>query len=224
MSAVLDNPKTGSPGPIQRSEGVWHAAWRRLRSDRVGMVSLAIVLLFVVLIVLSSAGLIARQWQKEVGVPSAPPSFVGPAPKSETAAIEGPKGPNVDISDVDPLAPRYKEWEERAAKYKTTETVKADTLPFGGDRLGRDVLAKTLKGTQTSVFVGLIAAIVATLIGTVLGALAGFFGGRTGDFLEWLYSVFTSIPDILLILSFAVIFGRGIGSVAMILALVGWTG
>ena len=45
-----------------------------------------------------------------------------------------------------------------------------------------------------------------------------------GDFLEWVYTVFTAIPDILLILSFAVIFGRGIGSVALILAFVGWTG
>ncbi len=58
----------------------------------------------------------------------------------------------------------------------------------------------------------------------MLGALGGFFGAKVGDFLEWLYNVFTSIPDILLILSFAVIFGRGIASVAMILALVGWTG
>jgi len=81
-----------------------------------------------------------------------------------------------------------------------------------------------MKGTQTSVFVGLLAAIVATIIGTVLGALAGFFGGKVGDFLEWVYNVFTSIPDILLLLSFAVIFGRGITSVAIILALVGWTG
>jgi oligopeptide transport system permease protein len=32
------------------------------------------------------------------------------------------------------------------------------------------------------------------------------------------------MPDILLLLVFAVIFGRGIGSVAIILALVGWTG
>ena len=101
---------------------------------------------------------------------------------------------------------------------------RASTLPFGADRVGRDVLAKAMKGTQTSVFVGLSAAIVATLIGTVLGALGGFFGGKVGDLLEWVYSVFTAIPDILLILSFAVIFGRGIGSVAIILALVGWTG
>src|SRR5204862_7042229 len=133
--------------------------------------------LFVVLILASASGLVARDWQKEVGVPSAPPTFVGPASKTETSAIEGPKGPNVDISDVDPLAPRYKEWAERAAKYKTTEAPKADTLPFGGDRLGRDVLAKTLRGTQTSVFVGLLGAVIATVIGTLLGALAGFFGG-----------------------------------------------
>ena len=89
-----------------------------------------------------------------------------------------PSGPNVDISAVDPLAPRYEEWAERAKKFQTTEAARAETLPFGGDRLGRDVLAKAIKGAQISVFVGVLAALVATLIGTVLGALAGFFGGR----------------------------------------------
>src|SRR5262245_48747024 len=173
MSAVLQSPSAAKA--VQRSEGVWHAAWRRLRSDRVGMVSMGVVLLFVVLIVLTATGLAARDWQREVGVPSAPPTFMGPAPKTEATAIEGPKGPNVDISDVDPLAPRYKEWAERAAKYKTTEVPKAETLPFGGDRLGRDVLTKAIKGTQTSVFVGLLGAVMATVIGTLLGALAGFF-------------------------------------------------
>ncbi|HEV7915214.1 MAG TPA: ABC transporter permease, partial [Albitalea sp.] len=102
--------------------------------------------------------------------------------------------------------------------------VKSDTLPFGGDRLGRDVIAKAMKGTQTSVFVGLLGALVATLIGTLLGALGGFFGGKVGDALEWVYNVFTAVPDILLLLCFAAVFGRGIGSVAIILALVGWTG
>ena len=224
MSAVLPPLASPASGPTTRSEGVWRAAWRRLRQDKVGVVSLGVVLLFVLMIVLTATGLVAGGWQKEVGVPSAPPSFMGPAKAVESEAIAGPTGPPVDISAVDPLAPRYKEWAERAAKYKTVEAPKAQTLAFGGDRLGRDVLAKAMKGTQTSVFVGLLAAIVATIIGTVLGALAGFFGGKVGDFLEWVYNVFTSIPDILLLLSFAVIFGRGITSVAIILALVGWTG
>ena len=220
MSAVLTPPVLGP----RQSEGVWRAAWKRLRSDRVGMVAMVVVLAFAALVLLGTVGLLARDWQKEVGVPNAPPTFMGPAPAVEQSAIPVPKGPNVDLSAVDPLAPRYKEWDERAARFKAEDTVKRETLPFGGDRLGRDVLAKAMKGTQTSVFVGLLGAVVATLIGTLLGALAGFFGGKVGDFLEWLYSVFTAIPDILLILSFAVIFGRGISSVAIILALVGWTG
>ena len=224
MSAVLPGALPSPDAAAPRSEGVWHAAWRRLRQDRLGVASMAVVLLFIVMIVLTASHLVASGWQREVGVPSAPPTFLGPATAVEANTIATPSGPPVDISAVDPLAPRYQEWAERAAKYKTIEQPKAETLPFGGDRVGRDVLAKAMKGTQTSVFVGLLGALVATIIGTVLGALGGFFGGKVGDFLEWLYSVFTSIPDILLILSFAVIFGRGIGSVAMILALVGWTG
>ena len=212
--------------PRRRSEGVWRAAWRRLRADRVGIFAMAVVAVFLLMIVLTASGLVARGWQKEVALPSAPPTFVGRRARRWRAEADRRARPGRSPTSrrVDPLAPRYKEWAERAAQYKTVETPRAETLPFGADRLGRDVLAKAMKGTQTSVFVGLLGALVATLIGTVLGALGGFFGGKVGDFLEWLYNVFTSIPDILLILSFAVIFGRGIVSVAIILALVGWTG
>ena len=222
MSAVLKPPAVALP--VEHSEGVWHAAWRRFRTDRVGMVSALIVVAFLLLIVLASLGLVAGGWQKEVGVANAPPTFLGPRPPEATGVIEVPKGPNVDLSAVDPLAPRYKEWDERAAQFKTAEVVKAETLPLGADRLGRDVLSKAVKGTQISVFVGVMAALVATAIGTLLGAFAGFFGGKIGDFLEWLYNVFESIPGILLIFAFAAVFGRGISTVVLILGLTGWTG
>ena len=42
------------------------------------MVSLAVVAVFVLMIVLSSVGLVARDWQREVAVPDAPPTFLGP--------------------------------------------------------------------------------------------------------------------------------------------------
>ena len=222
MSAVMSAP--AGAAPVERSEGVWHAAWRRFKTDRVGLASAVIVIAFLLLIALAALGLVAKQWQKEVGVPNAPPHFVGPKPPEAIGAIEVPKGPNVDLSAVDPLAPRYKEWEERAAKFKTEEVVKAPTLPLGGDSFGRDVLAKAIKGTQISVFVGVMAALVATAIGTLLGALSGFFGGRVGDFLEWLYNVFEAIPGILLIFAFAAVFGRGITTVVLILGLTGWSG
>lgn len=220
MSAVLTTPLAAAP----RSEGVWRTAWRRFRGDRVGMVSLAIVAAFLVLILLSATRLVASSWQREVGVPNAPPTLLGPRPPEDLGTIEVPKGPNVDLSDVDPLAPKYKEWAERAAKMKTEEIPRAQTLPLGGDRLGRDVLAKTIKGTEISVFVGVLASLLATGIGTLLGAFAGFFGRKADDFLEWLYNVFTAVPDILLIFAFAAVFGRGIGTVVLILGLTGWAG
>jgi peptide/nickel transport system permease protein len=211
----------------EHSEGVWVAAWRRLRSDRVGMVSLAIVIAFLLLILGSALGLVAKDWQNEVGVPNAPPTFMGPALKqagTDPLAVVAKDAKPVDLSDIDPLAPKYKEWAERAAKIQITETPKAETLPFGADRLGRDVLSKAVKGAEISIFVGVFAAVLATLIGTMLGALAGYAGGRIGDFLEWVYNVFTSVPDILLIFAFAAVFGRGIGTVVLILGLAGWTG
>ncbi len=85
-------------------------------------------------------------------------------------------------------------------------------------------MSKAIKGAEVSIFVGVFAAVLATLIGTLLGAVAGFFGGRVGDFLEWVYNVFTSIPGILLIFAFAAVLGRGIGTVVLILGLTGWTG
>jgi oligopeptide transport system permease protein len=209
---------------IERSEGVWHAAWRRFKTDRVGMIAGIVVISFLLLILFSFMGLIAKKWQNEVGVANAPPTFLGPRPPEAIGAIEVPKGPNVDLSAIDPLAPKYKEWDERAAQFKTTETIKAETLPLGADRLGRDVLSKAIKGTEISVFVGIFAAVFATLIGTILGAFAGFFGGKVGDFLEWLYNVFEAIPGILLIFAFAAVFGRGIFTVVLILGLTGWTG
>jgi oligopeptide transport system permease protein len=223
MSAVL--PGAAALDDAQQvSEGVWHAAWRRYKADRVGLVSLWVVAAFLLLIVAAWLGLVAQHWQDEVGVPNAPPTLMGKRTTQAVSVVQSPSGPNVDLSDIDPLAPRYKEWDERAKQFQTTDTVKADTLPFGGDRLGRDVLSKAVKGTQISVFVGVAAALFATVIGTVLGAFGGFFGGKIGDLLEWIYNVFESIPNILLIFAFAAVVGRGVESVVIILSLTGWTG
>ncbi len=208
---------------VDGSIGVWQQVWRRVKHDRVGMVALAIVSAFLLLIVLVATHLVAANWSVERGVHYANPDFLGPGP-DESAQIEQPKGQMLDISAVDPLAPHYAAIEKRAAELKTVEPVRLPTLIFGGDRYGRDVLQKALKGAQVSIFVGLAAALLATFIGTLLGALAGFFGGLIGDILEWVYNVFTAVPSILLIFSFAAIFPRGIGSVVAILGLTGWTG
>src|SRR6185436_20983824 len=77
---------------------------------------------------------------------------------------------------VDPLADVMADIRKdaKAAKADVAET-RSSTLPFGGDKWGRDVLKKTIKGSETSIFVGLAAAAVATLLGTLFGAIAGYY-------------------------------------------------
>jgi peptide/nickel transport system permease protein len=225
MTTVVEAYQAASS---ERSAGVWVTAWRRLTNDKVGMASLAVVAGFLVMILAAAVGLLAGDWQKEVGVPDAPPTFVGPRAQATgtdpIASVIAKDAKPVDLSDIDPLAPKYKEWAERAAKIQITDPPRAETLPFGADRLGRDIVAKVIKGAEISIFVGVFAAVLATLIGTMLGALSGYAGGRIGDFLEWVYNVFTSIPGILLIFAFAAVLGRGISTVILILGLAGWTG
>jgi oligopeptide transport system permease protein len=203
--------------------GVWRQAMRRLWQDRIGVAALAVVGLFAVMIILVSLHLLASDWAEERGVHYANPTFLGPGP-DELAMIEPPPGKMLDLTAVDPLAPHYANIERRTRQLETTLRPRVRTLPFGGDRYGRDVLKKAIKGAQVSIIVGLASALVATFIGSVLGAFSGFFGGRVGDVLEWLYNVFTSVPYILLIFAFAAVSGRGIASVIVILGLTGWTG
>ena len=216
-----------------RSPGLWTMAWLKLRDDRVGMSSLAVVFGFGVLVMLAQLGLVASDWQREVATPFAPPHWVGPSSDSEEIQTQAEGSPVLDISAVDPLAPQYEAWARQAAQVTEVVTQKSITRALGADRIGRDVLAKAIKGAQVSITVGVAAALMATLIGTFLGALAGYFGGVIDDLLEWLYNVFNSVPYVLLIFALAAVFksgpmarvfSNGIAPVVIILSVVGWTG
>jgi len=251
--------------PHTVSPGLWTLAWRRLNSDYVGMASLAIVGVFLVMMLLSAMGLIAKDWSREVGTNYAPPTFIGadveggaPAapgappvaepPASEykssivdpigdvIAELKGGKpaapavpggAPAADEKSVDPLADVMADI--KAGKGAKGEAVPAEvrsaTLPFGADKWGRDVLKKTIKGSETSIFVGIMSAIVATFLGTVFGALAGYYGKWVDDFFNWFYSVFSSIPYLLLVLAVAAVLQqKGMLTIILILGLTGWTG
>ena len=266
----------GAPGrrkheiPHTVSPGLWALGWKRLKSDHVGMVSLAIVVAFLVMMVLSGLGLIAGDWSKEAGVNYAPPTFIGadveggtpaagapaepaggvPASTYQSSVVDpladvlaelrgekkaaetpGEAGPADGGKSVDPLADVMADIKADAAKSAAgagapaAAEARAATLPFGADKWGRDVLKKTIKGSQTSIFVGLAAAAVAVFLGTLFGAVAGYYGAWVDDLFNWFYSVFSSIPYLLLILAVAAVLQqKGILTIVLILGLTGWTG
>jgi ABC-type dipeptide/oligopeptide/nickel transport system permease subunit len=203
------------------SPGVWTLAWRRLRADRVAMAALAVVLAFLLLLALSATGLVAADWEREVGVNYAPPAFVG-VDAASAAAVQATLAP-LTPNAFDPLAADIAALSKMGVA--AAPAPKQPTLPFGADKWGHDIIKKTIKGGQTSIVVGLGAALLAVALGTLFGAFAGFYGGVVDDLFNWFYSVFTSIPSILMILTVAAVLQqKGVTTIVLILGLTGWTG
>jgi peptide/nickel transport system permease protein len=205
------------------SPGLWQLAWKRLRADRLAMAALALVGAFLLTVGLSAAGLVAADWEEEVAVNYAPPTFAGDGGQAE--AVAAWIDPALENRE-DPLAGEIAILRRELARQGAAgPVVKRATLPLGADKWGHDIIRKTIKGAETSIVVGLVAAVVAVFLGTLFGALAGFHGGMVDDLFTWFYSVFTSIPSILMILTVAAVLQqKGVLTIVLILGLTGWTG
>ncbi|HEY1148124.1 MAG TPA: ABC transporter permease, partial [Pseudoduganella sp.] len=92
------------------SPGLWALAWRRLRADRVAMAAMAIVGAFLLMLVLSASGLIVADWEDEVAVNYAPPTFLGIAAEPLAGAAPAATQPAaVPDNEFDPLAADIRE-------------------------------------------------------------------------------------------------------------------
>jgi peptide/nickel transport system permease protein len=85
----------------QTSPGLWTLAWRRLRADKIAMVSLAIVTAFLLMLILSASGMIAADWEQETGVSYAPPHFIGAdAPPEKMDAAQSAQASQQKIRSI----------------------------------------------------------------------------------------------------------------------------
>jgi len=70
--------------------------------------------------------------------------------------------------------------------------------PFGQDEIGRDVFARVMQGTQTSLIITATVGVVATVAGILVGALAGFNRGRTDNLLMRFTDLIITMPVIVI--------------------------
>ena len=71
---------------------------------------------------------------------------------------------------------------------------------LGTDDGGRDVLARLIYGFRISVLFGLALTIVSSVIGVAAGAVQGYFGGWIDLLFQRLIEIWTSIPELYLLL------------------------
>lgn len=72
--------------------------------------------------------------------------------------------------------------------------------PFGTDKLGRDLMVRTMYGTRVSLIVGIFASFIVLIIGTIYGAISGYFGGKVDAIMMRILDLIYSIPDVLVVI------------------------
>jgi len=70
---------------------------------------------------------------------------------------------------------------------------------FGTDKVGQDVLYQVLKSVRTGLIIGLVTTLVMLPVAVLLGIVAGYFRGWIDDVIQYVYTVLSSIPGVLLI-------------------------
>ncbi|MHB1490430.1 MAG: ABC transporter permease [Cellulomonas sp.] len=96
--------------------------------------------------------------------------------------------------------------------------------PFGFDRQGCDIYARTIYGARASVTVGILTTIVVVVLGAVVGALAGFYGKWFDSLLSRITDIFFAIPLVLAAIVVMQVFAthRNVLTVVVVLGVFGW--
>ncbi|MBU0714759.1 MAG: ABC transporter permease [Verrucomicrobia bacterium] len=208
---------------INKSSSLWGDAWRQLRRDRIAVASFWIIVVYLAMALYGEGVFWYFHW-KDMAPPYqqtnlreeylAPSVFRHPfamIPRADPGVVGSPAVEQRDQPAAKSVATRFRAGLRALAHH-----------PLGTDNLGRDVFQRTVQGARIAFQVGIITACIAIPIGVILGCLAGYFGGKTDDFIVWLYSTFSSIPGLLFILAIAMVVGKGLLGVYLGIGLTTW--
>ncbi|MDR3454616.1 MAG: ABC transporter permease [Rhodoferax sp.] len=95
---------------------------------------------------------------------------------------------------------------------------------LGTDERGRDLLAQLIYGFRVSALFGLALMFTGTALGVITGAIQGFFAGKTDLTLQRLIEIWSSMPDLYLLIIFSSIFQPSLALLLILLSAFGWMG
>ncbi|MDW3950263.1 ABC transporter permease [Staphylococcus saprophyticus] len=190
------------PEMQRESKNFWQDAWAQLKINKlavVGMIGLIIIILLALIGPLLSSHDYAEQDVERRNLPA-----------------------KIPVLDQIPFLPFDGEGAQGVDAYK--EAGVKENFWFGTDQLGRDLWSRTWQGAQVSLFIGVVAALLDIFIGVVYGAISGFFGGRIDNVMQRIIEVVASIPTLIVVILFVLIFEPSIWTIILAMAITGWIG
>ncbi|MBX8993557.1 ABC transporter permease [Staphylococcus pettenkoferi] len=188
---------------LQReSKSFWQDAWDQLRRNKlavIGMIGLLLIIIFAFVSPLLSDHDYAEQDVQRRNLPA--------------------KIPVLDHIHFLPFDGQGADGHDAYKKAGVKEN-----FWFGTDQLGRDMWTRTWQGTQVSLFIGVAAALLDIFVGVVYGAISGFFGGRIDNFMQRLIEIIASIPNLIVVILFVLIFEPSLWTIILAMTVTGWIG
>ncbi len=93
---------------------------------------------------------------------------------------------------------------------------------FGTDQLGRDMLARVVKGLSTSILIGLGAASCSAVLALILGSAAALLGKKVDTAITWLVDLMLGVPHIVLLILISYALGKGFWGITIGVAVTHW--
>jgi len=93
---------------------------------------------------------------------------------------------------------------------------------LGTDRLGRDILSRTIHAARISVFVGLASVFIGGTVGVSLGVIGGYYRGPLDVIIMRLADIQLAVPPLLLVVALVGVLGASLTNVIMVLAISSW--
>ena len=127
------------------------------------------------------------------------------------------------------IGPLFAQWSNEEIDWALMGDVAGEGGPrlanghyFGLDQLGRDLFARTIQATQTSLIVGVIGAMMAVIIGTLYGAVSGFVGGWVDNLMMRTVDILIAVPYMFIIILLMVMFERSFFMLFVGIGIVSW--
>ena len=231
MDETTTKEKVDDPSQPIKGVSLWKDAWRRLKKNKMAMIGLVVVIIYMLFSILAPVLPIYSYKFQILEHQYLPPSLTKTAgevlheKERNYAYLVAESEDRTELNEAE--VQRLADLEERIA----TETMEIDgkivkiherRYIMGTDPLGRDLLSRIIYGSQVSIAIGLVGALTSVFIGIVIGSIAGYMGGRIDYFITRFIDVMYGLPYMMLVIILMALFGRNILNLFFALAIVSW--